>query len=57
MKLATELLPETDEQRSTKRDIAEMEGMVTELLETEKLKSPFGGLVPFETDLVKFWRN
>jgi signal transduction histidine kinase len=50
--VALAMLPDSDEQRSIAHDVAEMERMVTELLEAEKMKSPFGALDLEDLDLV-----
>ena len=44
MKVAMEFLPETSVKKNLKEDISEMETMISEILETERLKSEHGGL-------------
>ena len=52
MKVALEFIPENSSQVSLQSDVQEMEQMVTEILETERLKSEYGKLNRMDTDLV-----
>ena len=53
MKVALEFIPEDDSRESLLDDVQEMEQMVTEILETARLKSEYGQLNLQKTDLVK----
>ena len=53
MKVALEFIPEDDSRESLLDDVQEMEQMVTEILETARLKSEHGQLNLHKTDLVK----
>jgi len=53
MKVALEFIPEDDSRESLLDDVQEMEQMVTEILETARLKSEYGQLNLHKTDLVK----
>lgn len=57
MKVALEFIQEHTVREQLQRDIRELETMVTELLEAERLSSSHGGLMKFEIDLVKFVRD
>jgi signal transduction histidine kinase len=51
MKVALEFIPENSSQESLQSDVYEMEQMVTEILETARLKSEHGKLDRLDTDL------
>jgi signal transduction histidine kinase len=51
MRVALEMLPDSPVKRSVVEDIEETEAMITELLETERLDSPHGGLERSRVDL------
>lgn len=51
MRVAVEMLPESPARRSVIEDIEETETMIRELLETERLDSPHGGLQKTNVDL------
>jgi signal transduction histidine kinase len=51
MKVALEMLPASAAKQSVVEDVAEVETMITELLETERLDSAHGGLTRARTDL------
>ena len=53
MKVALEFIPEDDSRESLLDDVQQMEQMVTEILETARLKSEHGQLNLHKTDLVK----
>ena len=53
MKVALEFIPEDASRKSLLDDVQEMELMVTEILETARLKSEYGQLNLQKTDLVK----
>ncbi|RTZ86985.1 MAG: hypothetical protein DSY95_02865, partial [SAR324 cluster bacterium] len=53
MKVALEFIPEDASRESLLDDVQEMEQMVTEILETARLKSEYGQLNLQKTDLVK----
>jgi len=53
MKVALEFIPEDNSRESLLDDVQEMEQMVTEILETARLKSEHGQLNLHKTDLVK----
>jgi len=57
MKVALEFIPEDASRESLLDDVQEMEQMVTEILETARLKSEYGHLNLKETDLVKLIRD
>jgi signal transduction histidine kinase len=57
MKLALEFLPEDNNKRKIQDDIAEMETMITEILESERIKNGHGGLDLHTHDLVKIIRE
>jgi signal transduction histidine kinase len=57
MKVALEFIPEDASRESLLDDVQEMEQMVTEILETARLKSEYGQLNLKETDLVKLIRD
>ena len=52
MKVALEGLPEKTQKKSIREDIEEMENMITELLESERLGAPHGGLQLEQIDLL-----
>ncbi len=52
VKVALEFLEENDTQKSIRDDISEMETMISELLETDRLSSQFGGLRLENTELL-----
>ncbi len=52
MKLAVEFVQEEAPKRKLQEEIRELEAMVTELLEAERLDSQYGGLVLTQTDVV-----
>ena len=51
MRVALEMLPDCRAKESVAEDVAEVEAMITELLETERLDSRHGGLTRARTDL------
>ena len=51
MKVALEMTPKSRQRDSMMRDLAEMESMVTEILETQRLKSGYGKLALKPVDL------
>jgi signal transduction histidine kinase len=51
MRVALELMPDSPARRSVVEDIEETEAMIRELLETERLDSPHGGLQKTRIDL------
>jgi signal transduction histidine kinase len=57
MRVALEMLPESTAKRSVVEDVAEVEAMITELLETERLDSPHGGLARTRVDLSALVRD
>jgi signal transduction histidine kinase len=57
MRLALEMLPESRARQSVVEDVAEVETMITELLETERLDSPYGGLTLTLTDVSSLVRE
>jgi len=57
MKVALEFIPKDASRESLLDDVQEMEQMVTEILETARLKSEYGHLNLKETDLVKLIRD
>ncbi len=54
MKVALEFLDDNDTKQTIRDDIIEVETMITELLETERLDSNHGGLDLTETDMLEF---
>ena len=52
MKVATEFIEDTQAKQKIQQEIHELEMMVTELLESERLKSQAGSLTRAETDLM-----
>lgn len=57
IKVALEFLPQEASTENIREDIKEMESMLAELLETERLDSPHGGLHVHPLDLPIFIRN
>ncbi len=57
MKVAMEFLPETSAKKNLSEDILAMETMVSEILETERLKSEFGQLTLQPTELENIVRE
>ncbi len=57
MKLALEMMPKSANRKTAGRAVAEMETMVKELLETERLKSNFGILSKSKVNLVSLVRE
>lgn len=53
IKVAMEFLDESTAKQNIRDDIAEMETMITELLETERLNSQYGGLKKENTNLLE----
>ena len=53
MKVALEFIPESESRESLREDVQEMDQMITEILETARLKSEHGQLNRQEFDLVK----
>ena len=53
IKVALELLPESAERDKISADLAEMETMITEILESERLKNGHGKLTTTDVDLVE----
>ena len=51
MRVALEMMPDSPARRSVVEDIEETEAMIRELLETERLDSPHGGLQKARVDL------
>lgn len=52
MKVVAEFIPDQSAKEKIQQDIRELEQMITELLESHRLQSDHGGLVPVETDVV-----
>jgi signal transduction histidine kinase len=57
MKVALEFVKEPPVREQLQRDIRELETMVTELLDAERLSSTHGGLMKAEVDLVRLVRD
>lgn len=57
MRVALEMIPESTAKRSVVEDIDETEAMIAELLETERLDSPHGGLDKSKADLAALLRE
>jgi len=57
MKVALEFLPATDARKSIGEDVIEMEGMLSEILETQRLRSEHGGLHLQPADLAALIRE
>jgi signal transduction histidine kinase len=57
MRVALEMLPPSAAKESVVEDVAEVEAMITELLETERLDSPHGGLSTARADLSALVRD
>ena len=57
MKVAIELLPESAEKKRIGDDLVEMETMITEILETERLKNGYGKLNLQEKDLTEIIKD
>ena len=51
MKVALEMIPDSPARRSVIEDVGETEAMIRELLETERLDSPHGGLEKSKVDV------
>ncbi|MDF1552654.1 MAG: HAMP domain-containing sensor histidine kinase [Deferrisomatales bacterium] len=56
-KLALEFLPDIPARESIREDLADMETMLGEILETERLQSPHGGLHRRQVDLATLLRE
>jgi signal transduction histidine kinase len=57
MKVALELLPDSEKRQTLESDVAEMEAMITEILEIERLKDGRGGLRPQPRDVTLLVRE
>jgi signal transduction histidine kinase len=57
MRVALEMLPQSRAKQSVVEDVAEVESMITELLETERLDSPHGVLARSRTNLTALVRE
>lgn len=57
MRVALEFLPDSKNKTFIQNDIDEIEVMITEILENERLKKEFGQLVKEETDIVNLIRE
>jgi signal transduction histidine kinase len=57
MRVALEMMPDSAAKSSVIEDIAETEAMITELLETERLDSPHGGLARASVDISALLRD
>ena len=57
MRVALEMLPDSRPKQSVVEDVAEVEAMIAELLETERLDSPHGGLDRARVDLSELVRE
>jgi signal transduction histidine kinase len=57
MRVALEMMPDSAAKSSVIEDIAETEAMITELLETERLDSPHGGLARARVDISALLRD
>ena len=57
MRVALEMIPDSPARRSVVEDIEETEAMIRELLETERLDSPHGGLQKSKVDLAALLRE
>lgn len=57
MRVALEMMPDSEARRSVIEDIEETEGMIRELLETERLDSPHGGIEKSRVDVAALVRD
>ncbi len=57
MRVALEMLPPSAARESVAEDVREVEAMITELLETERLDSPHGGLSRSRADMSELVRD
>jgi len=57
MKVAMEFIDECEEKANLENNIRKMETMIAEILETERLNSPHGGLSKTEFDLIPFIKD
>jgi signal transduction histidine kinase len=57
MRVALEMMPDSEARRSVIEDVAETEGMIRELLETERLDSPHGGIDKKRVDVGALLRD
>ena len=57
MRVALEMMPDSEARRSVIEDIEETEGMIRELLETERLDSPHGGIEKTRVDVGALLRD
>jgi len=57
VKVAMEFMPDSNNKKSIGEDITELEQMLTEILETERLKSTYQNLTLVKTDLVHIIRD
>ncbi len=57
MRVALEMMPDSEARRSVIEDIEETEGMIRELLETERLDSPHGGIEKSRVDVAALVRE
>jgi signal transduction histidine kinase len=57
MRVAVEMLPDSEPRRSVIEDIEETEAMIRELLETQRLDSPHGGLTKSRVDVSALLRD
>jgi len=57
MKVALDLLPDSEKKQTLESDVAEVEAMITEILEIERLKDGRGGLRPQPHDVVQLVRE
>ena len=57
VKVALELLPKSDKQAAIKRDMAEMEGLISALLDRERVRTNPDGLAPQRFDLAEVTRE
>ncbi|MBN1998248.1 HAMP domain-containing histidine kinase [candidate division KSB1 bacterium] len=57
IKIALEFMPESDKKADIQNDVREIEKMITEILETERLSHGHGGLVLEPTDISKLIKS
>lgn len=57
MKLALEFIPEVDKKKSLQKDLETIEVMITEILETERLKEGYGKLALENHDIVRIIKD
>jgi len=57
MKVALEFLEDDPHRQSLHDDLLQMETMITEILETERLRSPYGGLNLKSADIISILRS